>query len=154
MTYLERICCALNQASVRYALVGGYAVALHGAPRGTFDIDVALRWTLEDLTRAEDALNGAGMVSRLPVSAQDVHRFRDEYIVNRNLVAWNFYNPDDPLEQVDIIIAYDLTGKRTKTVRLPAGTIRILSINDLIEMKRQSGRAQDLEDVAALERLR
>ena len=154
MTYLEKICGALDKAGVRYALVGGYAVALHGAPRGTFDIDVALRWTLEDLTRAEKALNGAGMVSRLPVSAQDIHNFRDEYIVNRNLVAWNFHNPDDPLEQVDIIIAYDLTGKRTESVQLPAGAVHILCIDDLIEMKRRSGRAQDLEDVAALERLR
>ena len=154
MTYLERICGALDEAGVRYALVGGYAVALHGAPRGTFDIDVALRWTLKDLAGAEAALSRAGMVSRLPVSARDVHNFRDEYIANRNLTAWNFHNPGDPLEQVDIIIAYDLTGKRTESVQLPAGAVRVLSIDDLIEMKRRSGRAQDLEDVAALERLR
>ena len=154
MTYLERICTALNEARVRYALVGGYAVALHGAPRGTIDIDVALRWNLDNLTRAEEALNGAGLVSRIPVSAVDVYRFRNEYIENRNLVAWNFHNPDDPLEQVDIIIAYDLNGKKTQPVNLPTGTVQVLSIDDLIDMKRSSGRPQDLEDVSALEKLR
>ncbi len=154
MTSFERICRVLDEAGVQYALVGGYAVALHGAPRGTFDIDIALRWEQENLTRAEAALIAAGLVSRIPVSAEDIFRFREEYIENRNLVAWNFYNPQDSLEQVDIIITYDLTGKRTQSVELPTGSVRLLSIDDLIEMKRKSGRAQDLEDAAALEKLR
>lgn len=154
MTYLERICAALDRAGVHYALVGGYAVALHGAPRGTIDIDVALRWTLADLSRAEKALNSAGLESRLPVSASDIYNFRDEYIENRNLVAWNFHNPGNPMEQVDIIIAYDLTGKKTQPVALPSGTVHVLSIDDLIEMKRRSERPQDAEDAAALDKLR
>ena len=41
MTALERVCTALNRASVRYAVVGGHAVALHGAVRGTVDIIIA-----------------------------------------------------------------------------------------------------------------
>ena len=144
----------LDEAGVQYALVGGYAVALHGAPRGTLDIDIALRWDQENLTRAEGALIAAGLVCRIPVGAEDIFRFREEYIENRDLVAWSFYNPHDPLEQVDIIITYDLTGKRTQSVELPTGNVRLLSIEDLIEMKRRSGRPQDLEDAAALEKLR
>ena len=93
-------------------------------------------------------------MSRLPVNAQDIHSFRDEYIETRNPIAWNFHNPDNPVEQVDIIIAYDLTGKTTQPVELSTITVRVLSIDDLIEMKRGSGRAQDLEDAAALEKLR
>lgn len=112
MTFLEKICAALRQAGVRYAVAGGYAVALHGAVRGTIDVDVVLRWTERTLTGAVAALNGIGLVSRLPVTAREVFAFRDEYVEHRNLVAWNFYNPDDPLEQVDIIITYDLAGKR------------------------------------------
>ncbi len=154
MTFLEKICTALGEAGVRFAVVGGYAVALHGAPRGTIDVDVALRWSLQDLTRAEKALNGIGLVSRLPITARDIQEFREEYINNRNLVAWNFHNPDAPLEQVDIIIAYDLTGKNTRPVKLPEVTVPVLSIGDLIDMKRGSGRVQDLEDAAALEKLR
>ena len=57
-------------------------------------------------------------------------------------MAWNFHNPDDPLEQVDIIIAYDLSGKKSQSVEMPTTTVRVLSIDDLIAMKRQSGRAQ------------
>ena len=153
MTCLERICAALHDAGVRYAVVGGYAVALHGAVRGTLDIDVVFPWTERALVLAEAALHGIGLVSTLPVSAREVYAFRDEYVQNRNLIAWQFHNPDDPLEQVDIIINYDLTGKRTKRVELASGPVRVLSIKDLIAMKRESGRPQDLEDIRALEQL-
>ena len=154
MTVLEKVCGALREAGVRYAVVGGYAVALHGAVRGTLDIDVALHWSRANLLRAETALQGLGLVSRLPVTGNEVYDFRDEYIANRGLVAWSFHNPGDPLEQVDIVIAYDLAGKRTLRVDLGSGTVQVLCIDDLIEMKRNSGRAQDLEDAAALEKLR
>ena len=154
MTALARICTALNDAGMRYAVVGGYAVALHGAVRGTLDIDVAIDWTRPALQAVQDALGGLGFVSRLPVSAEDVFSRRDEYITRRNLVAWNFYNPADPSEQVDIIIAYDLKNKRITPVTLPECVVPILSIEDLIDMKRSSGRPQDREDVAALEKLR
>ena len=153
MSFLEKICTALREAGVRYAIAGGYAVALHGVVRGTIDVDLVLRWTEQTLIRAEAALNGIGLVSRLPVSAREVFAFRDEYVKNRNLIAWNFYNPDDPLEQVDIIITCDLTGKRTRRVQLPSGPVQVLSVRDLIDMKRTSGRPQDVEDIRALERL-
>ena len=153
MTSLERVCAALRDVGVRYAIVGGYAVALHGVVRGTIDIDLVVRWTRQTLAKAESALNSIGLESRLPISAADIYAFRDEYIENRNLIAWNFHNPDDPLEQVDIVINYDLTGKRIRRLELPSGPVHVLSVEDLITMKRASGRPQDLEDVRALERL-
>ncbi|MCY3689430.1 MAG: hypothetical protein OXG90_10675 [Gammaproteobacteria bacterium] len=150
---MEKICRALDDAGVRFALVGGYAVALHGVPRGTIDVDLALHWPLQDLVRAEAALKHIGLTSHLPVTARDVYERRDEYIQSRNLVAWNFRNPDAPLEQVDII-NYDLKGKLTQSVEMPQSTIPVLSVDDLIEMKRLSGREQDIEDAAALAKLR
>jgi len=150
---LERVCAALRDSGVNYAVVGGYAVALHGAVRGTLDIDLVFRWTEQTLVLAEAALNAIGLVSALPVSAREVFAFREEYVRNRNLIAWKFHNPDDPLEQVDIIINYDLTGKRTRRVELASGPVDILSISDLIAMKRESGRPQDIEDIDALEQL-
>ncbi len=95
-----------------------------------------------------------GLVSRLPVSAKDVFQFRDEYVRNRNLIGWNFYNPQNLTEQVDIVITYDLKGKRLTRIATADGPIQVLSRKDLIEMKRSSGRPQDLEDADALERLK
>ena len=132
MSFLEKVRMALCRAGVRYALAGGCAVALHGAVRGTIDVDV---------------------VSRLPVAAREVFAFRDKYVTNRNLVAWSFCNPDDPLEQVDVIRTCDLEGRRTRRGNLPSGPLQVLSVKDLTGMKRVSGRPQDIEDVRALERL-
>ncbi len=153
MTALEKICTALREAGIRYAVVGGHAVALHGAVRGTVDIDIVLAWSRKAIAGAEKALNEIGLVSRLPLSADDIFDFRDEYVENRNLVAWNFYDPADLSVQVDIVITYDLKGRKTRRIELPGGPVPILAIRDLIEMKRESGRPQDIEDVAALEKL-
>jgi hypothetical protein len=153
MTALEKICAALKRAGVRYAIVGGHAVALHGAVRGTVDIDVVISWSRKSLSSTEKALKEIGLVSRLPITADDIFDFRKEYIENRNLTAWNFYNPDDLSVQVDIIISYDLKGKRTKRIQLADGPIQILDLRELIKMKRESARPQDIEDVHALERL-
>lgn len=150
MTFLAKVCAALDDAGVHYAIVGGQAVALHGAVRGTLDVDVALRWSEDGVVRAEAALQGLGLVSRIPVTAKEVFAHRDEYIAKRNLIAWNFYDPAAPADQVDIIIAYDLRGKCVAAVRLDRGVARVLSIKDLIAMKRASGRRQDLEDARAL----
>jgi len=153
MSFLTRVAAALDAAGVRYAIVGGYAVALHGAVRGTVDIDIILAWNVRTLRAAEQALEGLGLVSRLPIHADDVFRFRDEYIRNRNLIAWNFYNPKDLAEQLDIVISTDLAGKKVRSIRTADGPVRVLARADLVAMKRASGRAQDLADVEALEKL-
>ena len=151
--FINEVCKALDQNRVRYAIAGGYAVALHGAVRGTMDVDVVINWDMRSLSDAEKALTGLGLVSRLPINADDVFQFRDEYINNRNLVAWNFHHPEDMSRQVDIIITYDLKGKGLVVYETLAGPIQILNLKDLIRMKRESGRPQDLEDIKALERL-
>lgn len=153
MSFLIKVTRALESAGVRYALVGGYAVALHGAVRGTVDVDVILAWNLRTLRQAEQALNALGLVSRLPVTADEVFRFRDEYVRNRNLLAWNFYNPRDLTEQLDVVISTDLKGKKIRSIPTTEGSVRVLARNDLIAMKRAAGRPQDLADVAALESL-
>lgn len=145
---------ALNQYRVQYRLVGGYAVALHGAVRGTVDIDFVISLDQGSYRKTEKALNSIGLKSRLPISADEVFNFREEYIKNRNLIAWSFVNPENPLEIVDIIITED--AKKMKSVIKAAGGIRIkiATINDLINMKKKSGRKQDMEDIIALEKIR
>jgi len=152
--FIEKVCRALADKGVRYAIVGGHAVALHGAVRGTVDIDLVIDWNLASLQNSEAALRSLGLESRLPISADDVFAFRDEYVENRNLVAWNFHNPSDISQQVDIIIVYNLKGRRRQKIRTGSGQLYLLSLQDLLNMKKASGRPQDLADVEALERLK
>lgn len=132
----------------------GYAVALHGAVRGTVDIDFVVALNQRSYRQTEKALNSIGLKSILPISADDVFNFREEYIKNRNLIAWSFNNPDNPLEIVDIIITEDV--KQIKSViKIFNGTrIKIAAIDDLIKMKKKSGRKQDIEDIKALVKLK
>lgn len=144
---------ALKSAGVSYAVVGGYAVALHGVVRGTVDLDLILKLTEREFVEAEKTLRGLGLESRLPVTATEVFRFREEYIRNRNLIAWSFFDPRKPGNQVDIVITEDLRRTEVETMKIHGVSVRVISRNALIRMKRASGRAQDLEDVRALERL-
>lgn len=153
LPFLVRVCQSLKAHRVRYAVVGGHAVALHGAVRGTVDVDIALNWSLQSLKRAELALTELGLTSRLPLTARDLFEFRDEYVRNKNLIAWNFYNPRDPSEQVDIIVTYDLKNRRLIKLSVGDVDVAILNRDDLVAMKRKSGRPQDIEDARALERL-
>ena len=150
---IHATCKALKEAKVPYAIVGGHAVALHGAVRGTVDIDFIIKWTLGNLKKAEKALTSIGLVSRLPINAESVFQFRDEYIQNRNLIAWNFYDPLNQANQVDLVITDDLANVSVERFRTAQADIRVLSKPDLIAMKKKSGRPQDLEDIKALKKL-
>jgi len=142
---------ALQKAKVPCAIVGGYAVALHGAVRGTVDVDIVLRLSRNHFLAAEIALKTLGLSPRLPVTGGEVFDFREEYIKNRNLVAWSFFNPRDPSQIVDIIITHDLAKLKISRIQSAGRTLPVLALPDLIAMKKASGRPQDLEDVRALE---
>ena len=152
--FIKRVIQALDKYKVRYALVGGYAVALHGVLRGTVDIDLAIGLQKEQFTAAEKAMGEIGLQARLPVSAEDVFIFRQEYIQNRNLKAWSFHNPNNPLEVVDILITEDAQKIKKVEKKVDRLRIQVASIAELIRMKTQSGRPQDIEDIKALEKLR
>ena len=152
--FIYRLVGALEKRKVDYAIAGGYAVALHGAVRGTVDIDIVLRFTKKNLLAAEAALRDVGLQSRLPVKGDEVFDFREEYIKNRNLLAWNFINISNPTESVDIILTDDLRNLKTKRIRSGEKTLRVISIDDLIKMKEKSNRGQDLEDIKALRSLK
>lgn len=57
------------------------------------------------------------------------------------------------MEQVDIIIAYDLAAKPVDRIALADGSVAVPALPALIEMKRASRRPQDIEDAEALGRL-
>jgi hypothetical protein len=151
--FIQRVIKSLDKHKVRYALVGGYAVALHGVVRGTVDIDLVIGLEKRQFAAAEKAMGEIGLKPRLPVSAEEVFAFREEYIRNRNLTAWSFYNLTNPLEVVDILITED--ARKMQTVEKKADRLRIVvaSIPDLIRLKTQSARPQDIEDIKALEKI-
>ena len=153
MSLIEQVVKALNNYKIPYAIVGGVAVALHGAPRGTIDIDIVIKHKVEFFKSVEICLKSIGFLPRLPVTAQEVFSFKDEYIERRNMVAWSFYNPRNPLEVIDIILTHDLSSMKAISKKMGLWTLKVISVEDLIQMKSESGRPQDVEDIKVLKEL-
>ena len=149
--FLTTLCRALNNAKIRYAVVGGYAVALHGAVRGTVDVDLVLSFDEDSFVDAERVFHRLGLRGRLPVDAKQVFQFRKEYLENRNLVAWSFYDPIHPAHQLDVILTHDLNKMDVETFPIEGVKVCVVSIKSLIKMKKASDRPQDREDVKALQ---
>jgi len=151
--FITRVLQSLNEAKVDYAIVGGLAVALHGAVRGTVDLDLVVRTTRKDFVSVEKVLSSLGLRSRQPVRAEEVFQFRKEYIAKRNMVAWTFVNPDRASEIVDVILTHDRSKMKVVKKVLGGISVSVVAIPDLIAMKEAVGRPQDLEDIRALRRL-
>lgn len=152
--FIKKVIQALETNGVNYVVVGGYAVAMHGAVRGTVDIDLVVTLSMKSFENTEKALKDIGLKALLPVNAKDVFNYREEYIRNRNLIAWSFSNPDNPLEIVDILITEDASSITVVEKKAFGKVISIASIPDLIRMKRESNRPQDIEDIKSLEQLK
>lgn len=159
MALFEPIMAALSGAEVRFVVVGGVATVLHGYPRLTADLDLAIDLAPAQALAAVQALLGLGLVPLLPVDARDFAdpELRRRWIEERNLVVFTFYDPADPLRQVDLFarnpIPFADLWERAVEVELEEVSVRIASIDDLIFMKRAAGRAQDLDDIGALEEI-
>lgn len=151
--FFDKLIQTLSDHKIRYALAGGFAVALHGAVRGTVDVDLVIQLSLESFEKIEKVLLKLNLHPRLPVKAQEVFTFRDEYIQNKNLIAWSFVNPSHPSEIVDVLIPFDLEKMKVQRLRYKNYSIPVLTKEELIQMKEKTGRPQDQEDVRALRAL-
>lgn len=147
---LESLISKLKKEKINYLIVGGYAVNFHGYSRNTVDIDLVIKLNLQNLKKIEKILNSMGLVSRLPIDATTLFKFKDEYIKNRNLIAWNFHNESNPIDQVDILITHDVSDFKSETFIASGIEYKVISKDDLIRMKKKSGRDKDLLDIKEL----
>lgn len=148
--FLLEVTKVLHDFKVPYALVGGWAVALHGFERGTYDVDLVVTLDAKNLLHCEKALNSLGLKSRLPITAQDVAQFREEYVSNRHLIAWSFVDSNNPFRLVDVLLTENLLECEVETKVIGKQKVQLVSFDDLIRMKKKSDRPQDRADVKAL----
>ncbi len=151
--FFTRLVSELDNNSIKYAITGGYAVALHGVVRATIDIDLILMLTKESFEKFALIMKKMGLVSRVPVNPSELIEFREDYILKRNLIAWSFVNFKDPSQVVDVLLTEDL--KKIKTTRVTIGNLKvnIVTVSELIRMKQISARPQDLIDIENLKKL-
>lgn len=151
--FLIQLIDTLEEEKINYCLVGGYALALQGLVRATVDVDIVISLDLKSLEKVESALKKINLESRIPVRAKDIYQFREEYIKNKNLVAWSFINPINPTEQLDILIIYDLKDIKSQQIKALNRKIKVATLESLLKLKSNAGRPQDLLDIQKIEEL-
>lgn len=148
--FLYEVIDAVESVKVKYSIVGGYALALHGIIRATMDVDLVLSLSLKDFELVEKAFLKINLKSRIPVRAQDIIKMRKEYIEQRNLIAWSFVDYQNPSRMVDILITEDVANLDVRKISVGGRKIPVASLQDLLVMKLKAGRPQDLVDVENL----
>jgi hypothetical protein len=132
----------LNSNGVRFLIVGGHAVALHGYPRFTGDLDVWVATDPENAERVTKAVSDFGFGS-LKFTAQDFTR--PGYAIQLGRPPYRI----DILTSIDAV-AFSRAYRRRRKVRAGTLTIPFIALEDLLRNKRASGRPQDLADVDKL----
>jgi len=159
VTLFEPIFAALERAGVRYVTVGGVAVVLHGHARLTADLDLIVDLAPQAAANALDALTSIGFRPRLPVEVDGFAdpAVRERWINQQGMTVFSMWDPDDPLRSVDLFVEqpidFEELWARSVVVDIDGTPVRVVSIEDLIRLKRIAGRPVDLEDVAALEEI-
>lgn len=157
--FYENVFLALERHRVRYAVAGGVAVNLHGIPRMTADLDLVVDLESENLRRFLQSMQELGYHPRLPVPAEELldQDKRKDWIENRNLHAFTFWNEKKPFEEVDVLLQVPQIPniiERAVRLQIESMTLFLVQLDDLMEMKRAAGREQDHADLDALEKLK
>lgn len=142
---LRAVLDGLDGAGVDYALVGGLAVAVWGAPRATKDIDLLVR--SEDLAGAKEAVHRCGFtLEAFPMDFKDGTTLQR---VNKVDEAGNLMTVDFMLVDGNLEAAW---ASRTR-VPFGAGQVAVVSREALIAMKAHAARPQDLADIQNLKEI-
>jgi hypothetical protein len=135
----------LNSHEVEYLIVGGHAVAFHGHPRYTGDIDFLVRPTDQNASRIVSVIREFGIEhsESLKVSLMQ----RDKIVqIGR------------PPNRIDIItsasgIDFDEAWDQAVSGNLDGLPVRFPDLRSLLKNKKASGRTKDLADVEELEKV-
>ena len=133
---------SLNARGVEYLVVGGYALAAHGHPRYTGDIDFWVRRSTDNLARLLDALKNFGFGS-LGLGAND---FDPNTVVQLG----------QPPRRIDLLtsidgVNFDECFARREQVELAGVHLNIIGLDDFKTNKQARGRLKDLADLESLE---
>jgi len=143
--YSEMLC-ALSEAKVKFILVGGYALAVHGYPyTTTLDIDFWVFASPENARAVIRALKrfGAPLMGVTEADFEKEGTFFQIEVVPRRM------NIITKIDGVSFAEAYS----RALVTEWEGVTVHVLSLQDLLANKRATGRLKDLADVELLERL-
>jgi len=152
---------ALNNAHVRYLVVGGIAVNAHGYMRLTVDVDLFIHLDQPNRLKALQALGGLGYRPAIPVSFEDIANGakRERWIVEKHMVALKLFSDFHRETAIDVFvnepINFEEAYQRVHFYLLDADlAVPVCSYQDLVKLKLLAKRPKDLLDLDQLKKLR
>lgn len=139
---LREFIALLNSHEVDYLIVGGHAVAFHGYPRFTGDIDFWIRRTPENATRLMAVLRDFG--------------FGDAGLDSTNLTQpQRVIQLGRPPNRIDLLtsvtgVEFDAAWDLRVESQLDGLPVRFIGRASLLQNKRAAGRAKDVDDIEKL----
>jgi predicted nucleotidyltransferase len=133
-----------NQYNVKYLVIGGYAVAIHGYPRYTKDLDVSIEMSEENAERVVRVINDFGLSSL---------RLTKEDFLKENFVTQLGYDPIriDILNDLEVV-TFDEAWRNKKVVTMFDVSINFIGLEELLKIKAKAGRKQDIADIDKLKK--
>lgn len=135
---------ALNDQDVRYILVGGFSVILHGYSRTTGDMDIWVERTTDNYMRIKKAFHQFGM---------PVFDMTEENFINHP--NWDVFTFGNPPVAIDIMVKvkglnFEDCYQQSVIFEDDGLKIRTIHKNNLIEAKKIAGRSKDKNDLENL----
>ncbi|MHC4638404.1 MAG: DUF6036 family nucleotidyltransferase [Planctomycetota bacterium] len=150
----------LNKAKVDYIVVGGVALVLHGVVRLTADLDLMIYLEEKNIRKFVKTIQNLGFRPRVPMKSEDIvdplvrQRLRQE----KNMKVFSFYHPKEAISLVDVLIDEPLDYQKIKAhvekMKVGKLLVPVISSDDLIALKKISGRPQDLADIESLRQIK
>jgi hypothetical protein len=159
MRSLEAIFSALNDAQVRYIVVGGLAVVAHGYVRTTGDVDLVISLERDNIIRGLLALQNIGYRMAIPVTVEQFadKALRETWRKEKGMLVLKMWGDKHHRTPIDVFVyePFDMDQELPRAAMVewsPTIKVPVVSLPTLIKMKKEASRPQDIADVAELEK--
>lgn len=133
-----------NKYEVKYLVIGGYAVSIHGHPRSTKDIDVCIELSESNALKMVEVIKEFGFSSL---------KLKKEDFLKKDLITQLGFPPlrIDILNDLDGV-NFEEAWKNKKVVSFDKVPVNFIGYNDLLIVKEKAGRPQDIADLDKLKK--
>jgi len=133
-----------NKHNVKYLVIGGYAVSVHGYPRSTKDIDLCIEMSETNASKMIQVIKDFGF-SSLKLKNED-------FLKKDSITQLGF-----PPLRIDILndldgVSFEEAWNNKKIISFENVAVNFIGYNDLLIVKQKAGRPQDIADVEKLKK--
>lgn len=138
----DEFCGLLSAHDVEFVVIGAHALAFHGAPRFTGDLDILVRPTEENGQRVLSAIAAFGLPTA-PVTSADI-------VIGKKVIEMGIAPVQIHVMSAIDGVSWDDVWSTREMGRFGTRTVAFIGRDTFLRNKRASGRAKDLADIEAL----